>query len=399
MMPRRPTKGESRVVEAHRLVRRAFAIAAGFGVTAAAWAVVVFIRGGSWWGPLHAFLAGAVLAAISGASQMFTITWSSAPAPPRRASLVQGSGLAAGVALVLVGVPNGWDLATWIGGAFVVGALALLGTNLVGIIRRSLLRRFDLSIRFYLLALACGVAGVTIGALLGTHTLTGDTYASARIVHLHLNLVGLVGLTIIGTIPTLLPTFAHTKTVSGREAVLGWRVSIVAVLLIAAGLVGPTWLVGVGSTLIGAVAIVITLGIAVRLGRRAPDEILPYLQVLCGLGWLAAWTIVDGAGVISGVPLPAFSGWTAAAVVSGVGQVLVGSIAYLLPVAVGAPITDNLHRMGRRAWAPLVALNALGFCLVVGIPVGAAVAGGVWLADFTVRLARVRRPAPRQTQS
>lgn len=391
-----PTRGappnRSRVVEAHRLVRRAFAVAAGFGVTAAAWAVVVFIRGGSWWGPLHAFLAGVVLAAISGASQMFTITWSSAPAPPRRSSLAQGSALVVGVALVLVGVANGLDVATWVGAGLVVTSLALLGVNLLGIIRRSLLRRFDLSIRFYLLALACGTVGVTLGALLGTHTLTGDTYATARSVHLHLNIVGLIGLTIIGTIPTLLPTFAHRRAVSGREAVLGWRMSVVAALLIGGGLVGPLWLVGVGTLLVGVAAITMTVGIVVRLGRKGLTEALPYLHVVAGIGWLASWTVIDAAAVFTGSPLPPFSGWTGAAVVAGIGQVLLGSVAYLFPVAMGAPVTENLHRMGRWPVIPLVVANLTGIFLAAGFPGAAGAAGAVWLLDVVRRVVLVRKP-------
>ncbi len=77
-----------RVVESHEIASSSFRAAALFGLVAIVWAGWVLIRGGSWWGPLHAFLAGTVLLAISGATQMFTITWSAAPAP--RAGLATG---------------------------------------------------------------------------------------------------------------------------------------------------------------------------------------------------------------------------------------------------------------------------------------------------------------------
>jgi len=192
-------KRSARVAESHRLVRAAFAVAGGFGATAVVWAILVLARGGSWWGPIHTFLVGAVLAAISGATQMFTATWSSAPAPPRTTTLLQRAGLVVGTALVLVGVSNDLPAVVWTGGLLVAASLALLALILLRVIRQSLLRRFDLSIRFYLLALGCGVVGVTLGILLGSGSLA-ESYATTRLVHLHLNLVGLVGFTILGTL-------------------------------------------------------------------------------------------------------------------------------------------------------------------------------------------------------
>ncbi len=385
--------GRTRVVEAHRLVRMAFGVAAGFGVAAATWAVIVGTRGGSWWGPIHTFLVGAVLASISGATQMFTITWSSAPPPSRRWSGLQGGFLVGGTALVLVGVSNGSGFLVWAGGILVVGALVLLGVILRGVIRRSLLRRFDLSSRFYLLALGCGTVGVTLGILLGSGAVA-DTYAATRLVHLHLNLTGLVGFTILGTIPTLLPTFAHRRAAIGREAVVGWHLCGLAALLLVSGLFGPAWVVGLGALTVGVAALTITSGTVLRLGGRGVAERLPYFHVVTGITWLAAWTFVDAHGLLTGTPLPSFAGWTAAAVVGGIGQVLVGSVAYLLPVAMGPPVSDNLRRMGRWPAVPLLALNAAATFLVAGIPAGVAVAGGVWLVDFVRRVATVRRPRP-----
>lgn len=72
-----------------------------------AWAVVVLARGGSWWGPIHAFLAGTVLLAISGASQMFTITWAAVKPPTRLLTTTQRWLVAAGVA----SAPGGRDRA------------------------------------------------------------------------------------------------------------------------------------------------------------------------------------------------------------------------------------------------------------------------------------------------
>src|SRR5690606_34367176 len=110
-------------------------------------------------GPLHSFLAGTVLLAISGASQMFTITWAAAPAPSRRLTALQRWLAIVGVGLVLLGVSSSTGWLAWPGAVMVAGALALLGWSVLRSVRRSLLRRFDLSSRFYLVAFVSGIVG------------------------------------------------------------------------------------------------------------------------------------------------------------------------------------------------------------------------------------------------
>lgn len=61
------------VVASHSIARASFRAAGVFAVVAVGWAVWVVWQGASWWGPLHTFLAGTVLLAIAGATQMFTI--------------------------------------------------------------------------------------------------------------------------------------------------------------------------------------------------------------------------------------------------------------------------------------------------------------------------------------
>lgn len=385
------------MLESHRLTKITFAMSGVFVVVAVVWAIVVASRGGSWWGPIHAFLAGATLSAISGATQMFTITWSAAPAPPRWITVIQRSLLAIGVGLVLVGVPTRQGMLVWLGGGAIVTSLSVLAFVLVGVIRRSLLRRFDLSMRFYLLALACGAVGITLGTLLGSEAVGGASYAGVRLVHLHLNLVGLIGFTIVGTLPTLLATLAHHRAVSGTEARWAWWLCLAAAVLMAAGLVAPSWVVGVGALLAGAAAITVIVGIGLRLGARGWKAGLSYWQVVLGVIWLTAWIVVDGVGIILDMALPPFSGWNAVAVAVGVGQVLVGSLAYLVPVLVGAPIGANLDRMSRMPALPLVAANLTGLSLAADWTGAALAMATLWILDFGRRLATLRRPSRHQS--
>ena len=383
-----------RVVASHRIASSAFRLAGVFAVVAVGWAIVVLVRGGSWWGPVHAFLLGSVTLAIAGASQMFTVTWSAAPTPRASSAAAQRWMHAVGAAAVLVGMVVRSRGGLAVGGVAIVAGLLLLAANLVNAVRHSLLRRFDLSARFYLLAIACGVVGVTLGVLLSLGVV-GDRYETVRAVHGHLNLVGFVGFTIIGTLPTILPTFARHRTVSGGEAILAWRLAVLSAVVIASGLVLGPWAVGLGTLLAACSLVLVVAGVTVRLGATAWRGGLPYLQVSLGCAWLAVWAVGDGTRLLSGSVGPPFDGWITAAVVAGIGQVLLGSFAYLVPVLAGpGPRLElNFDRFERRGWIPLVAANGTAVALVLPVP---AVAGGllaIWVLDFTLRLVRMERGA------
>jgi hypothetical protein len=100
------------------------------------------------------------------------------------------------------------------------------------------------------------------------------------------------------------------------------------------------------------------------------------------------WTLFDGIALMAGRGVVPFSVWTTAVVVAGVGQVLLGSLTYLVPVLLGPPLGERLSLLSRWPLVPLLAANLGGVALVTGLPVPAVVATSVWLADFTWRLVR-----------
>ncbi|HUG32809.1 MAG TPA: hypothetical protein VMM14_07950 [Acidimicrobiia bacterium] len=382
------TRRDTRVIESHSIARLALRLGALFALVAVTWAVVVLIRGGSWWGPLHAFLAGTVLLAISGAAQMFTITWASAPAPSRTLATFQRWAVAGGTAVVLIGVTGEIEVLIWLGAVAVAAGLAALIVSIVGAVRRSLLRRFDLSARFYVTAFASGVVGVGLGAALGSGS-AGNLVVSARLVHSHLNFLGLVGLTIIGTLPTFLPTTAHHRAVSGSEAIVAWWLGLPGVVLIGAGLWAPA-LVGVGSLLIAASALLVLSGILTRLWAKGSQR-LPFVQVTLGVIWLSVWAIFDGVGVLQTGTSPVFGAWAGAAVIAGVGQVLIGSLAYIVPVLLGSPLGPTESILTRRRWAPLIAANLGGLTLALGWSSAAVALVALWLFDIFTRVVALAR--------
>ena len=383
----------SRVGDSHQIAAGAFRLAGAFGVTAAVWGLVVLIGGGSWWGPLHALLAGSVLLAICGATQLFTITWSASAASPAPVPAVQRWATAGGTGSILAGVSLDWPWLVVLGAAAMLGGVGVLAVSLVYSVRRSLLRRFDLSSRFYLLALGCGMVGITLGALLGAG-IAGDFFVRSRLVHSHLNLIGLIGFTIVGTLPTILPTFAHHRVVSGAEARVGWWLSFAAAGLLTAGLLEP-WLVWLGAMTAGVAALIVLAGIILRLGRRGLEGGLSYLQVSIGVVWLVTWTFVDGSNGFAGRAPETFSYWTGVVALAGIGQILLGSLAYLLPVLTGPHprLGPNLRRMSRHSWLPLLLANGAAVSLLLGMEVLAAIGFGFWIVDFGLRaLSLERRP-------
>jgi nitrite reductase (NO-forming) len=314
---------------------------------------------------------------------MFTITWASAPAPSRALATFQRWAVAGGTALVLVGVAGRVDALTWIGASAVAAGLVALTVSIVGAVRRSLLRRFDLSARFYVTAFTSGVAGIALGAVLGSGTV-GDQVVSARLVHSHLNLLGLVGLTIIGTLPTFLPTTAHHRAVSGREALVSWWLAVTGVIAIAAGLWAPAALVGIGNLLVAASALLVLIGILSRLWEKGSGR-LPFIQVSLGVAWLTAWAIFDGVGIMQSGASPVFGGWAGAAVIAGIGQVLAGSLGYIVPVLLGPPLSPTESILTRRRWVPLILVNLGGLALAAGWELVAVTAVALWLLDVLIR--------------
>jgi hypothetical protein len=117
---------------------------------------------------------------------------------------------------------------------------------------------------------------------------------------------------------------------------------------------------------------------------------LAFLQITAGVLWLISWAVTDAFALLVGSGFAPFSVWTAAVVITGVGQVLLGSLAYLTAVLLGPPLGRRMQVFEERWELPLVAANTGGIALVSGWPVPALIGFSVWLADFAWRLLRQR---------
>jgi nitrite reductase (NO-forming) len=391
-----PRGAPSRAATAQRDAWRTLRLVGAFLLAA----LVVGLPGGesTRWVALHLLLVGGILGAISAASQLFAVTWSSSPAPPRSAVTAQRWLLAGGAVVLVVGRHRGAPtVVTAAGGSAVVLALALLAWILWWIRGRAVTDRFAPAIDAYLLALAVGVVGTGIGVGMVAGGIA--TASSARDAHIALNLFGLVGLVVAGTLPTFVATQVRAK-VSPRATSARVRATAAAL--------GAATLMAAGGLLAEARAVAATGFVAYALVAASTFRTLPMLgpkqrswagprllQLLTAMAWWAAaavWAALWSLGRVGEERLWLLLGVAAYA------QLVVGSLAYLGPIIRGRD-HEAQPRAFRitRSWFSLAAGNALALALVVGWWPGAAICAAAWGLDLVVRavvlVTRVR-PSP-----
>lgn len=356
------------------------------------------ISGRSDWLALHLFLAGAVVLAISGMSLMLTVTWSAAPAPPNWSVRVQRICIAAGAAGVGVAREAGWpDAVVGVCGVVYVAGLVLLVGLLVFTARRGVVRRFDAAVAAYVAAVIAGIGGIGLGIWMAT----SSPSPTARAAHVTLNLLGLVGLVVGGTMPFFAATVARARmsphaTPTRLTVLLAWQVCalVLATTALVLDRAGPA-AAGLAAYALGVVAVL------VHMPRPTHRQLRWSGPRLIGLWAGGAWWVV----AVAASATDAAAGrvvfadrWLFVLVIAGYAQILWGSLAYVLPVLRGGG-HERLAEGFRatRSWVALAAANLAGVALVLSAPGLAVAAVVVWVGDAAWRFARVgttRAPRP-----
>lgn len=378
----------NRVTEIHHQARRSLVAAAAFTM-AAPLAVLVPHATGEWL-PLHLFLVGGLLNAVSGATQLLAVTWSASPAPSRRAASVQRSVLTAGAIAVAFGRELDNQTLAAAGGAAVTTALALLGANLVRIRRTAVTERFLPAIDGYLLAVTVGVLGTLLAVALVTGH-AGTRWDDARAAHLTINLYGLVGIVIAATLPYFAATQARTK-MSARATPRRLR-RVTVGLAIATGVAATGHLLGrpaiaAAGLAAYAVGIVATLFLLPSLRRRHLDWAGPRLvQLGAGIVWWAATTLILAFSVLAERPDP--TPILLAMIIGGFAQILLASVAYFAPVLRGGGHEHLSAGLAiTRSWPALAAANIAAVGALAELSTLLAVGLAAWIVDTIVRAAR-----------
>jgi len=373
-----------RVANVHAQTRHGLIVSAGF--TLVAFATALTRVGVGWWMPLHLFVVGGLLSAISATTQMLAVTWSAAPPARSGVAAAQRWALAAGAIVLVVGHQTDHTLVFLAGGVTVVVAMLALASILIDVRRQAVTERFVPAIEAYVAAVAAGTVGMSLGIVLGAGR-AGDRAVELRGAHLVLNIFGLVGLVIAGSLPYFAATQVRSKM--SRQATPAAIRSTVVVLgaMTAAAATGQLldrrWvivggLIGYAAGLIG-IAAMLPVYTTSRLRWAGPRV----LQLLSGIGWWVVTTVALGVAIVRDAGDRTI---LQALVIGGYCQILVASLAYLGPVLRGGGHRRLTAGFAiTRSWVSLAAGNAAAVAALLGerAILGAALA--VWLADIALR--------------
>jgi nitrite reductase (NO-forming) len=328
------------------------------------------------WLGMHLLLLGAVTNAILVWSAHFTAAILRIPAPARRRADVARLALHnAGVAGVLAG---GALDRPWLGVAGAAAVFAALVSHLAWLAKRlrtAVPSRFAITVHYYLAATTALLAGAPAGAWM----LVSDDAARPRLLlfHAHVNVLGWVTLTVLGTLLTFWPTVLRTRIPDGAVAAsrTALPAAVTGLAVLAVGVL--TWwpLLAAGGLALFAVAAGRTAGPAWRAALGKPPASFAAWSIAAAGGWLFATLALD-AGLLLTAAGPAgaadrFGTVLIPLLIGFVAQVLLGSLAYLLPMALGggpATVRNRTAMLDRHAAQRVSMANAA--LLVFLLPVG-----------------------------
>jgi len=330
------------------------------------------------WLLVHLLLLGAVTNAIFVWSAHFAdaLLRGRATSRSRRWQAIRLLVLNIGVVTVITGVVSAqWTLT--VAGSVVVGAAAATHATVLALQARSALpSRFGSTVRYYVCASLALPIGAGLGATLA-HGVAGPWHGRLVVAHVVLNVLGWIGLTVMGTLVTLWPTMLRTRIAQDAE-----RIALQAL---------PVLVGSLGITVAGAVAglqSMAAVGAAGYLGgvlwavrpmaqvavAKAPSAYATW-SVMAAVMWLAgsllglvavfatspSWSLVlDRFGLLTP---PLAAGFAA--------QVLLGALSYLVPVVLGggpATVRGSQARLDRGSVVRAALVNVGLVVCVLPVP-------------------------------
>ncbi|MFP5416886.1 MAG: multicopper oxidase domain-containing protein [Actinomycetes bacterium] len=306
----------------------------------------------STWLMIHLVLLGALSHSALVWSEHFAHTLLRSPpdAAGRRRQDRRVGLLLVGSLAVFVGVPADQWWLTVFGAALVTAAVVWHAAHLVAVLRGALPSRFRIVTHTYVAAAAWLPVGAGLGAALALG-LPEEWHGRLLIAHMAANLLGWVGLTVIGTLVTFWPTMLRTRMDDRAEQLA--RQALPVHLLGIAGLVGASLLgwrpLAVAGLLTYAVGLVwwgraLVAPLRARgLREFAPASVLAALVWgVVGLAWVGWLLATAGSWSRVAEALPRVGGVLAAGFAA---QLLAGALSYLIPSVMGGG--PSVVRAGR----------------------------------------------------
>jgi nitrite reductase (NO-forming) len=305
------------------------------------------------WLAVHLLLLGAVTNAIVTWTEHFAVALLRATAPSRRMSAGRLVTLNVAIVGVLVGVAADLRMVTMMAATLLAAVVLVHLGALVRISRHALQGRFAGTIAFYVVAGLALAAGIALGTVVSVADLSHPVHEQLHAAHVHANVLGWIGVTVLGTLFTLWPTVLRTRMVDDVM-----RTAKVCLALAAAGLAATvvglaTWVrpvALVGLVLYAAAVAVALQPFVLTWRRKAPREAASW-SMAAATGWLAVGVVAD-VGLLATAPdvtgyvdrldalVPALAAGFAL-------QMLLGALAYLLPVVLGGGPTAVRASIGR----------------------------------------------------
>ena len=226
----------------------AAALAVGYGFTIMVWIAVGDRLPGGRWLAVHLFTLGVLTNVVLAFSQHFGRTVTRAADEPW---WWQPAVANVAIALVLVGIPTGTTWATAIGATVLAAVVFDNYRRLRRMRMQAVGARFSWIARIYERAHGSFIHGATLGLLLGAGLLPGSWHGAGRVAHLHVNVLGWAGLTLLATLVFFGPTVVRARIEEGADARAGTALrsgatslTIAVLLLLAsgAGAIAGTWL-------------------------------------------------------------------------------------------------------------------------------------------------------------
>ena len=338
------------------------------------------------WLALHLLVLGAATNAVFVWSRFFAEALLHARPGSARPAVARLVILNAGVAAVLAGVSGGLAPLAVAGAVLVVSAVTAHVASLVAMARSSPLAGPLAVVGWYYVAAGAALAvGGTLGGVLAAGSQRSAAMDAALVLaHAQVNLLGWLGLAIIGTQFMLWPMVLRTRMTASApriaRRVLGLTAAgltaTVAALLASPYLAVARWpaAAGMAAYLAGAAGSLVP---AAREMRAKPPRTAPAWALLAGNAWLIAALAADTVALAAGLHQADQVPNRLLIPVLGVGvvaQVLAGALTFLLPVTVGGGPAGNrrLTAILDRGWRIRLVLGNAGVAMLVILP------GGSW---------------------
>ncbi|GAB3038900.1 multicopper oxidase domain-containing protein [Parafrigoribacterium mesophilum] len=351
----------------------------GLWLAAAGIAAVCFrlLPAGNWL-MVHLLLLGALSTAIFVWSQHFADTLLRHRSSGGRVSLGVRVGLHTFGALgVVTGVVTGFWPVVVAGAALIAVAAIVHAVSLVQQLRGSLPARFGPLVRYYVAAAAALVVGITLGVIMARPDVVGQVHDRLFVAHIGMNVLGWVGLTVIGTVVLLWPTVLRTKArassdtaAKGALPLLGAGVVLIGLaclldLRIAVAFGVLIYLVGFGQVLIE----------VYQHGKQSRPASFASWSIGAALIWFAIAVLGFGVFVVTAPTWTQIGDRVAALVplfaVGFAAQILLGALSYLLPVALGGgpeAARASARELDRAGIFRIVVTNFGGLLYVLPVP-------------------------------